>query len=797
MQEDAGQGKKCPPAHAAHALQKRNRTCFRAVVIEVAGALDDPVCQDVTRRLRQYRNRYAPILRMMATLVAPAVSEVELFGHAGRDTDAAAAAVAGGGGDRDAKDGVRDVKKQEEGSSRPEKKSRIEPLITAPSAAVVAGGSVTVVHRLHEGLATSATAQMEMFMAYHFIPLALLHNRRADIAAETAPFVLRHYVHEATRTASFLVADLTERTAVIIDPQVDTSMYEADLATLNLRLVGVVLTHCFVDIAMGHAALLQQHPTALLLSGAPWAPGGDLPSEAWPVLSLSPRLQLRGIPIPSFSPECVVVELLLDSALLALFTGTVIGTDAVPRYEFYADYPWPSLSLGNESPVVVAQRFLKERLWSRYFAPTADGSGDDARALDHVIIFPSHGGYSNVTHQLDLYWAAHVGDLKRMKHSRMVLDKLLDADAYTTHVHERPPLPKPVLMSHVREWNILSVPSAFGGSGARLIASRSLTSSVGAAASAAVMPIVVDIRDTAEHEAVHLKGSVNVPMSFPADAYGVKKAELWLQCILRPRQPVIVLCANEQQLSLVRQRLALISPGATIEAFTTKDLQAPSTLPFAYSTGEQTHGGGDSSSTIKTTTTTSFPLSTVSDYLPRQLVWVVDAAAAAAQRRVDTYQKLHDIEPTEGTLVLDCRTAYEFKNGSHRHSVHIPLADLCEMTALDEVPPASKDTNEDGARAGDFYGPSPHLGHVLLEKLYESSLAAGIRCRPLCRGIERIIVYCAGGYRSLIAASILRRAFEAAAVSMEVRDVAGGALQIMKQRPDLWTVKDRSIICIS
>ena len=95
------------------------------------------------------------------------------------------------------------------------------------------------------------------------------------------------------------------------------------------------------------------------------------------------------------------------------------------------------------------------------------------------------------------------------------------------------------------------------------------------------------------------------------------------------------------------------------------------------------------------------------------------------------------------------------------------------------------------------------------------------------------MLYCAAGYRSHIAVSLIKRLLEkeqqqqqlqtkrrtlatdhephkhknielslpcpsaAAAVLLDVVDVEGGALRIMTYRPDLWTVKDRSIICIS
>jgi hypothetical protein len=88
-----------------------------------------------------------------------------------------------------------------------------------------------------------------------------------------------------------------------------------------------------------------------------------------------------------------------------------------------------------------------------------------------------------------------------------------------------------------------------------------------------------------------------------------------------------------------------------------------------------------------------------------------------------------------------------------------------------------------------------------MEKMHTTALMAGL---PIVRqetALSDVVIYCAGGYRSLIAASLLQRAMETSANpawrTLHVADVSGGAFQIMTQRPDLWRVKDRSIICIS
>ena len=57
--------------------------------------------------------------------------------------------------------------------------------------------------------------------------------------------------------------------------------------------------------------------------------------------------------------------------------------------------------------------------------------------------------------------------------------------------------------------------------------------------------------------------------------------------------------------------------------------------------------------------------------------------------------------------------------------------------------------------------------------------------------IKQIITYCAGGYRSFIATSILN------AFDIRSTDVTGGGLTLMTFRPDLWTLRDPQIKCSS
>ncbi|KPI85584.1 hypothetical protein ABL78_5359 [Leptomonas seymouri] len=952
---------------------------FHPVLIEVAGYMEDQIVQDVTQRLRRYRNRYSPLLRCMFTLVATAVPEARLFG----DEHVLVAANADGN--------------RSDGVGHPAVKN-VVPLFAAPRCAVSVNKTYPLVRRFYPSLSpqmgindnvanvsavsaspspvsptgtllgesetpTSALSlpwvdgsvsgglsnaaatvaachervvrQLEEFMSYHFLPFAMTHNTpspsidttngeasrnaSAFLSAECT-FVLRHYVNEASRTSSFLFADpyhapcvasdadgvgAAVLPAVLIDPREEqVEAYLADIAALGATLSCILFTHCYVDGSSGLPTLAAHFPAARVVSGLPLAPAGTRRS-----IPISSYLSLCTVAIPAFSPECLLVEVRANSTLVGLCTGVLWSTDAAPRWDLlqWSTYPaaQPAKRFtgvasclengveeeggsspygGGDKDVALAHthRVLKEFFFEPYLAPLynsvantqardrpgkssrAEGdevsdendnavpqveeqSRSEVEALQRVVLFPAHGGYSNVTNQLDLYWAAHLGDLCRMKHSRTVISTLAtSADVFVKYSKRLPKLPHPPLFDASRVFHLrqlLSFMSAEQSAGcvAQLPADmqRALGNSFNPFSATAAgsdgsdgsdggfsctkpqaltsFVNVVDVRDAKDYHVLHLSGSVNVPMSFPGVAYGARRAELWLQCVLMPYQPILVLCAATSQRAEVQRRMSSLSPGCVVVVFTLEDLPH---LPLEAKQHQ-------SMSTRRATSSESAPWREfycerpkglpAETPIPQGLVWVQHAEAFT---RLTTYEHLVAIEPSDTRAVLDVRTPYEFKNGSHQHSVHVELSELCTMAVGDAIEASyalspeqahsnhqnsvlksttGRQTNAEGVPW--HVGSSPRLADVYMEKIHTTALLAGL---PIVRqetSLSDVVIYCAGGYRSLIAASLLQRAMEMSTNpawrSLHIADVSGGAFQIMTQRPDLWRVKDRSIICIS
>lgn len=830
----------------------RKQLLYRPIAVEVCGTMNDPCVKEIVSLLRKYCARYSMLLRMIATLVAMPLSERVIFGDHSRDEE-----------------------------------NRKPPVCTAPPFAVTANFSVPVIERFHcrsiekkknsekhsnssgqldsfdffAGDLESSKQKFCDFMAYRFFPLLFtqfLSDENDEGFAkngrtyESSTLIVRHYVHETTRTGSFLVADLNSRKAALIDPLLNIEEYEEDFRKFSLDLDFVLVTHCFVDVLSGVDRLRAKYTDLKVWSGISLEPAGTSHH-----VRLSDRISFVTVSMPSFSPENIVIEMYVLNDLVAVFSGTAWSTDSAPRADFFAEFPLYFCSEETELDysaedrkrlsIEIAFSSLSRHFRDRYFSPSLSPLLSSIHR-DKVVLFPSHGGYNNVTGQLDLYWGCFLGDILRAKHSRAVLDTLASIESYTSAVLSSQSLPSPLLFRATRWSNFTSLWNLLTEDQQLLVTNRhreSIASSFFSHKSNTdskmftLVPfhypktplVFLDCRDYAEHHQLHIKGSISVPMSFPTSAFNALKAELWLQCLLLPGQAVAVLCCLENK-EEVKKRVALLSPDAFIQVFTLNELigedDHQKNVCFASTNAANSTTGNEISDTFCPQTNHnswfhlfSAPCAVRSTGLglPETLEWVHNSEPFY---RLDTHEKLEAVNPRKTAVVVDVRTPSEFKNGSHQYSIPFTLSAICELSAQDHLASHSS--------------PSPSLSATLMKSLKSKFYHAAkndvniAKIVPLATakdpvGWKDVIFYCAAGYRSLIAISLFRRAFETSYKcsfsaygtvsstsnnlnnpslpwteilnSIKMVDIPGGALQLMTQRPDLWQVKDRSIICIS
>jgi rhodanese-related sulfurtransferase len=976
------------PAAAAAVAQNHNsnrkpRPVQRDLRIELCGRNNDRVFLDCFHLLRSYRLRYHPLIRPYYTAVGGPIND--------KDNEAGCLASSSGS--------------EVLMSAAPEQEElTLSTHFTSPTSAVSVEG-VPFLHRLHALPASSTTSKtlrhlsgeawLRDLLDYRLLGLKLRRSfeqqqqqpddvplncstssstpmttsSAAQFHQDAAwPLLVRHFVDEGSRTASFIIAHLGTKIAVVVDPPFDLTRILSDLATFELKVHAIFLTHLYMDVRTGHKALQALHCGAVMVwCGSVWPTQRRAPAASSPqtrndkeqgsnscvssppsvhigdVLwsldlgrlvgwgpSPPPSLSVRGVWAPAGTDDAMMLELFVGSTRVAVFAGTSLPLDGCVRHDLrrlvpsaimtftastniglfrsstadeevdsdvrhspkadetrcrpvflsrrraaqqqqeQQNTPQPQPIVGQRTSVSAEHQTLHATLaWviEEYFG----GTLGSARERDGVVVFPSHGGYNHLTHQLDLHWAAHVADLKRYSHVKRVYELVLQppssknkdgqqqqsalpakpdqkknnggtqqqknggkAAAAASVVPPRPliknldgyikalpQLPKcAFIFQSNRAANLddIESPSVLSPTATLALSSTVVASSMHHVRElenillSSRRGLVLDVRPFSSYAAAHIPGSVNIPMTFPGFAIGAKKAELWMSCTLGPSaltSSVIALCALESDVSETRIRClhvgvpAHVLTVASVESIGDNVWSKVATVTAQYERQSMLQSSSDTTKTQQQQQCESIINTSAS------------SEARASWKRLNTVASLDALSTTPTTLVVDVRTPYEYKNGSHRSSVHYALADLCSTFAS---APASQLVTAAAAAA------TPSLALRLLTKLHDDAIVGGADVAPRLEEIRKVIVYCAAGYRSHIAVSIIKAALEteqlhhqqevqrkcshdsenaAAAASraflanVEVVDVAGGALHIMLHRPDMWLVKDRSIICIS
>ncbi|KAG5493858.1 hypothetical protein JKF63_01690 [Porcisia hertigi] len=313
--------------------------------------------------------------------------------------------------------------------------------------------------------------------------------------------------------------------------------------------------------------------------GVPWSTGA---APRWDLLqwSLCPR-ETTGGPVPPFA--------FINSSGGDRDAALVHTHGVLKRYVLDAYFaPLRAVGSGPRGKSGGAAKTTRTdaATMSKEREREATGVVADCDALPRVVLLPAHGGYRNVTSQPDLYWAAHLGDLTRMRHSRTVIGTLATTtEAFAKDSRRLPPLPHPPSfdasrVAHLRQLLALlqsehraacatefpadmqqALRYTFDPAVAR---GDSWSTPRQQLASFSSYVSLVDVRSATDYHALHLCGAVSVPMSFPGAAYGASKAELRLPC------------ATEEQRAEVLQRLSALSPESRVHVLTLADLPCPS-----------------------------------------------------------------------------------------------------------------------------------------------------------------------------------------------------------------------------
>ena len=438
--------------------------------------------------------------------------------------------------------------------------------------------------------------------------------------------LLKQYYLGCLAHASYLIADQDSGLAAVIDPQRDVEQYLQDAAQAHCRIAHVFLTHFHADFIAGHLELRDRTRAEIHL--------GSRAEAGYPFTAMADgdevrlgKVRLRVLETPGHSPESISILVYDpdhgDQSPYAVLTGDTLFIGDVGRPDLRASLGWSAEELGS-----LLYDSLHEKL---------------AGLPDDTLVYPAHGAGSLCGKNISTDTVSTMGiqraynyalqPMSRERFIEIVTADQPDTPAYFTYdavlnARERPTLDEAL----ERELRPLSLDEvlALRDDGAQLL----------------------DARDSAEFEAAHIRGAVNVGLG---GSYAT-----WCGTILAAERPVVLVA----------------EPGREVEAATRLGRIGFDGVAGYLAGGMQ-------------------PLDDRPELIERTPR--VTAAALADQLRSD-----------DPPLLLDVRTEREWEAGRIDSSMNVPLSQLAER--MDSLPEG-----------------------------------------------RELVVYCASGYRSAIAASLLNR----------------------------------------
>jgi rhodanese-related sulfurtransferase len=642
--------------------------------------------------------------------------------------------------------------------------------------------------------------------------------------------IVRPYFTETSKRAGYMLASGVTRKAIVIDPSsLDVPFIVADAEALGVEITAVVRTHVAFDHLSGVHDLVrlvsaEGGSVVSIVDGSQRHSSGSPASARMMTVTETPELEgLLGPEfhfellksddafIPFYQPGDAASALRLirrgasGETTLAVFTGVLLGTDCPG--------PVHATPPSVEEALAGTQFFAEVSQLHRVLRFVL------GRCAEHSVVFPGYGGYSSVTHALNLAWVAHVYDMRRASAHLFAAIDNADPAALAEFHRALLPMARSPMGRQLADFNrrptrargvfdirlpneFSSLPLSHGElppaeSPAQVLPTLS-TSLDDAFAGAAAGVQVLDVRVSPLHahrarrQCWRLRHAICVPMGVASGAsrdhfVAALKAELWTPFVLLPLQKIYLVVEKTEDLPYVLERLRFATGDGhrrVIAFATTASLNACSQSSVAsefFVDGSDIESFDEFDSTHR----------------------ALEPAVAVCSRRGPAYAV---------SVVLDCRTPYEFRNGSHVTSVHLPLSDIRSAIAMAIRRGArAEPPEEEGDDALSAFEPAvpctpDHLQAIA--DLYAPSHTS------------LIALYCAAGYRSFIAMSLLQAArswlervrikthsnselacspagIAENVIGIRIGDVAKGALQIMTRHADHWVVKDRSVICIS
>jgi len=330
--------------------------------------------------------------------------------------------------------------------------------------------------------------------------------------------VLKQYYLGCLAHASYLIADMTSRTAIVVDPQRDIQQYLDDATQLGVQIRHVFLTHFHADFLAGHLELRDRCGADIRLGSQARAEYAFVPMKDGDTLDF-PGLRLQVLETPGHTIESISI-LVFDLARsadkpYAVLTGDTLFIGDVGRPDLRASIGWSAQQLGSH---------LYDSIYNKLLP-----------LPDDTLIYPAHGAGSLCGKHLSSDTVSTMGEQRRFNYAlqpmskedfiRIVTADQPDAPAYFTYdailnTRKRPTLDTTLerVLHPIELIDLL----ALGNAGAQIL----------------------DVREAVDFAKGHLAGSINIGLD--------GQYATWAGTLLDPSRPIVIIAepGREQEAAL-------------------------------------------------------------------------------------------------------------------------------------------------------------------------------------------------------------------------------------------------------
>jgi hydroxyacylglutathione hydrolase len=329
---------------------------------------------------------------------------------------------------------------------------------------------------------------------------------------------LKQYYLGCLAHASYLLADETTSTAIVVDPQRDIEQYLVDAAAHSFAIRHVFLTHFHADFVAGHLELRDRCGAAIHLGSRAQAEYPFTPMPGHSTLDF-PGLRLEVLETPGHTIESIsllVYDLQHDSTRpYAVLTGDTLFIGDVGRPDLRASLGWTAADLGSHLYDSLHKQLLP--------------------LSDETLIYPAHGAGSLCGKNLSKETVSTMGEQRRFNYALRPMTREQFIALVTADQPDAPPYFTLDAVLNTRERPTLDIALQQELQPLALEAFLSL---------AAEGAQVLDVRQPDEFAAGHLAGALNIGLN--------GQYATWAGTVLDPARPILLIAepGREQEAAL-------------------------------------------------------------------------------------------------------------------------------------------------------------------------------------------------------------------------------------------------------